>query len=496
MKKTLLTALLVFAGFTAQAQLANGSIAPDFTGTDLDGNVHTLSEYLAQGKTVILDISATWCGPCWLYHETNALADLYESYGMGGSEEVIVLFIEGDPQTNNNNLHGISGPRATQGNWIEHSPYPIIDDASIADLYEIEYFPTIYRICPNGIINEIDAQAVTTAALLRSNINTNCGTLTGAQNHAMVTANNARVCEAGGYANVTAKIRNYGANRILNANLALKENGTTIATQTFTGSVASLSLTNMPTVTFSNVPLLTIPDATYSVEITDINSAAPYNNYHTTDAIEVATARSSGNVIQVDVHTDNYPGEISWQIVNTAGTVLGSGGPYEPGTEDQYGAGGDDANTTISQTITLPEGSSECYSLVLLDEFNDGWTFGPTPHGIEIFSGDTSIFNYNAGNFGGSLTIPSAFKVEEVLTTPTTTLTKFAAYPNPTTGILNFSTKEQVDVTILDITGKTVYTAKGVTNGSSINLGSLQKGIYIAQIKGNEISRTEKIILQ
>jgi len=494
MKKTLLTAMLAFAGFAAHAQLPNGSMAPDFTGTDLDGNVHTLSEYLAQGKTVILDISATWCGPCWQYHETNALADLYESYGVHGSNEVIVLFIEGDPQTNNNNIHGISGPIVTQGDWTKHSPYPIIDDSNIADLYEIAYFPTIYRICPDGIVNEIEPLNVVG---LRNSINTGCGQLTGAQNHAMITANaGPRLCTAGETSTVTAKIRNYGANRITSATVVLKENDNIIATQNYTGSIATISTTNMPTITFSNVPLLTVPGAAYSVEITNINTAAPYNTIHTQDDVAVSVAAMVSNTIQVDVHTDNYPGEISWQILNSDNVIVASGGPYEPGDEDQYGAGGDDANTTISQTVTLPEGSSGCHSVVFLDEFNDGWTFGATPHGIEIFSGDTSIFNYGVGNFGGSLTVPSAFNVEAALGTQTAVANKFTAYPNPTTGILNFSTKENVDVTIVDVTGKTVYTAKGINDGGSINLSSLQKGVYIAQIKGNDTLKTEKIILQ
>ena len=62
--KNIAIAVLISISTITTAQLPDGSIAPDFTTTDVNGNVHRLYDYLDDGYTVILDISATWCGPC------------------------------------------------------------------------------------------------------------------------------------------------------------------------------------------------------------------------------------------------------------------------------------------------------------------------------------------------------------------------------------------------------------------------------------------------
>ena len=116
--KHLYTALIaLFISLSAAAQLPDGSIAPDFTATDINGDEHNLYSLLDQGKKVIIDFSATWCPPCWGYHETGALEDIWETYGPDGTDEVYVFFIEGDDDTNMDDLEGNTS--GTMGNWID-----------------------------------------------------------------------------------------------------------------------------------------------------------------------------------------------------------------------------------------------------------------------------------------------------------------------------------------------------------------------------------------
>ena len=133
------------------AQIPDGSTAPDWTATDLNGKSHHLYALLDSGYTVFMDVSATWCGPCWNYHNSGALEDLYNTYGPNGTNEVRVFFMEGDPSTNLACLYGPTGcVGGTQGNWVAGTPYPIIHQQgpAIANSYQINYFPTIFAICP------------------------------------------------------------------------------------------------------------------------------------------------------------------------------------------------------------------------------------------------------------------------------------------------------------------------------------------------------------
>jgi hypothetical protein len=110
MKKLLLLVLFFVAGLQmAQAQIPDGSIAPDFTGIDINGEAHNLYDLLNAGKHVYIDVSATWCGPCWNYHNSHALRDLWETHGPPGTDEAYVMFIEGDAATNTACLYGPSG---------------------------------------------------------------------------------------------------------------------------------------------------------------------------------------------------------------------------------------------------------------------------------------------------------------------------------------------------------------------------------------------------
>jgi len=294
MKKITLFFALILCGLQGNAQIAPGSVAPDFTVTDINGNTHSLSTYLAAGKTVIMDVSATWCGPCWNFHNSKSLEDIYNAYGPEGSNEVVVLFIEGDASTTNDDLLGNTS--ASRGNWVEHTPYPIIDGTNVGDLYEITYFPTLFRICPDGLVSEINAG---TAGTIRTSINSNCGAMTGTQNNVGSLENSNSFCSANGSA--ITKLRNYGENIVTSATVNLKENGVVVASKNYAGSMPRFTTR---TLTFDNY--VYDDNADYSVEIVAANTVAPLNPTITSAPIGINIAAAAPTDVVVKVYTDNY----------------------------------------------------------------------------------------------------------------------------------------------------------------------------------------------
>jgi len=489
MKKLLLSVLLATAT-VSNAQLADGTTAPNFTATDLNGVSHTLTDYLNAGKTVILDISATWCGPCWNYHNTHALGDLYKAYGPNGSDKVMVFFIEGDNATTVTDLNGTG--TSTQGDWVTGTPYPIINSAAIATSYAIGFYPTIYRICPDGLVYEIGQLS---AANLKANIISNCGPLTGASNHAELEDNQLALCSVNGQPQFD--IKNLGSNAITSATAVLKENGTQVATANFSGNVAQF---NTGSVTFSSMAINTASN--YTAELTAINGGAPHYAPYVQADMDVVSAGLSSTSILVKIFTDNYPSEISWKLKNGAGTVVASGGPYQPGTNDQWGGGGPDANTTKTHSVTLPNGV-DCYSFEFYDSFGDGWSLGSTVHGAEIESFGNSVFYMTVANFGSILVRDAAIRTDASSSVNEMNLGGISVFPNPAKDAVNVvfeATASDYVVSLMDIQGRIVSTMNlnNASGSQTLAFGTenLAKGSYIVTVRSNGITTTKNVVIK
>lgn len=146
--------LITLISSTLSAQLPDGETAPNFEIMDINGISHNLYDILENGQSVVIDFSATWCGSCWNYHKTNALENVYASYGPSGTNELEVFWIDADANTNTACVTNSAGcNNNTKGDWTEDSEYTYFnledDELSVKDDYNINSYPTIIGITPN-----------------------------------------------------------------------------------------------------------------------------------------------------------------------------------------------------------------------------------------------------------------------------------------------------------------------------------------------------------
>jgi large repetitive protein len=256
MKKILFTLLVLISMHSKSifAQLPNGSIAPDFTVTDINGNSHNLYTLLNQGKTVYLDFFATWCSICWNYHQGHALQDLHTQYGPTGTNEAFVIAIEGDASTPLGCITAASCTgQSTQGNWTNGVTYPVCDNSTVNGQYQVPGFPTIYCICPNKKIYNVGR--VSTAQLWAAR-NANC---------ALTTA--PIIASVQSTTNVRCKNTSSGA-----INLTVT-GGTGTFTYSWSSGQTTQNLTNIP----AGIYNCTITSGSETTTVGPINVNAPVN---------------------------------------------------------------------------------------------------------------------------------------------------------------------------------------------------------------------------
>lgn len=139
--------------FTLTAQI--GSTAPDFSVVDIDGNeINLYADILDQGLIAVVDVSATWCPPCWALHESHVLSDLQDMYGPNGTNQLRVVYYEGDADTTIEDVLGNTS--GSMGDWTDGATYPIVNESPLSltmSVWAPLGFPTVNIIDPaNGEI--------------------------------------------------------------------------------------------------------------------------------------------------------------------------------------------------------------------------------------------------------------------------------------------------------------------------------------------------------
>ena len=484
MKKILLIVTVALLSFNnAQAQLPDGSVGPDFTLTDVDGVTHNLYTYLNDGYTVFIDLYAVWCGPCWNYKQTGALDDLYEQHGPAGypnvlsttTDDVMVITIEADE----NDLACLYGTGCnTAGDWITGSPFPMIctdgtvNNAQVASDYGLAYYPTIYMICPDRLTTEV-GQSTSPYSFVNS-----CPPPASNDNDARTFdyAGETLTCEGDLVPEIM--IQNYGIANLTNLSIEVKVNGNSQSITPWTGNLATYATDNVilpALIGLANNDAVTI-DVSQPNNYTD---GDPSNNPTVAFNVQTATQNTHTDVT-VQIVTDAYGSETTWDITDANGTVVLSGGPYS-----NLSAAGTTTETPVSGTLN----AQTCHTFTIYDSYGDGIDAGYGAGSFSVTDGNGTILAS-----GGQFTDVDgdAFKTGDATTVGVNDFTSnLSVYPNPVKDVLTIE-GNYTSVDIIDVSGKLVLSSEATKN---INVKSLADGIYMLNIKTENGIAVKKITI-
>lgn len=277
----------------------------------------------------------------------------------------------------------------------------------------------------------------------------------------------------------TATIKNFGTNELTSLDFEYSVNDEEMQTYSWTGSL------NQFETEIVELPAFTM-DAdqsnSFNLACMNPNSSSdelPANNMFSVDFEKTAFLPQN---CKIAILTDDKPEETTWDIKNSTGDIIASGGPY-------------DVSSIFIEPFEWP--GNDCYTFTIYDAGGDGMNGGfykiTNSSTQVIWEGDTD-FNYEAS---------AEFAYDELMGIETSDLShKFSVYPNPVikSAQVDFTLLQQstVQLGIYNILGKRIIQIYNgiMPQGSqsfSFDTQDLENGVYFVKVNIDGQEKVEKI---
>jgi len=187
---------------------------------------------------------------------------------------------------------------------------------------------------------------------------------------------------------------------------------------------------------------------------------------------------SQGADVTLDLLTDDYPEETSWEIKYN-GNVITSGDNYNDGQHHYI------------ESLCLTPG--ECYNFTIYDDYGDGMNYGGVTGNVEISYNGTTLISLSGDGFTSSHT--EEFCVIDSDVNEISGINNIEIYPNPTSCSLYIVNAENSLVNIYNILGEIVYSTFLKENKTSLDISNLHNGTYIVKIQTEDNIIIKEILL-
>jgi hypothetical protein len=268
-------------------------------------------------------------------------------------------------------------------------------------------------------------------------------------------------------------IRNNGNHTVTSMTIKYFVNSGTPATYTWNGNLATLKETviSLPAYTFT--PLASDTLKIYSDQVNNVTDE--YTKNDTVTATFVSPPVTTKNFAILFLRTDNAPQETTWDVRNSSGTVIDSGGPYSL------------ANHSYHDTVHLD--GTGCYTFTIYDAGGNGICCS-NGQGIYQLSTSAGTVIKVGGTFGSSEF--TELKMDWPTAVEQLEKNSMKVYPNPFSGEakVTFYLLNPEDV-VLDLYNSTGQLVRSINKGSfpagdqecTLDAGNLSAGIYMLKMQ-------------
>ena len=271
----------------------------------------------------------------------------------------------------------------------------------------------------------------------------------------------------------SVSLTNYGLNNITVAQMTWQINDGDIQTINFNGT-----LSQNQTQTFTLDPIdLTDGSYVFNASLISVNGVIDQNtqNNDAATSFDIGGNEYLTQQITLELLTDDYAEETSWEFREIGGAILDSGSYNQS-----------DDNTTFIETFGVVQ--DNYYEFEIFDAFGDGicCEFGEGFYSLTTDSGDVV---FDGGEFGGSEI--TEISIGEELSTSDAFLSTISLYPNPANNEITLSIGNTNDISsyrVYTTFGQLLQEGTLQANKEVISISQYTVGIYFIVVNNTATS--------